>query len=58
VEIGYLDENKSEAVKKWLEPLVQRLGVSVIVTDDLAVYKVVAEKLDLEHQICQFHVRR
>jgi len=58
VEIGYVDEYKPEAVKKWLEPLVQRLGVSVIVTDDLAAYKVVAEKLDLEHQICQFHVRR
>jgi hypothetical protein len=41
-----------------LEPLVKRLGVSVIVTDDLASYKVVAKKLDLEHQICQFHVRR
>ncbi|MFH1243754.1 MAG: transposase [Pseudomonadota bacterium] len=34
------------------------MGVNVIVTDDLAVYKVVAKKLNLEHQICQFHVRR
>ncbi len=30
----------------------------MIVTDDLVMYKVVAEKLNLEHQICQFHVRR
>jgi transposase-like protein len=37
---------------------VQQHGVSVIVTDDLSSYKVVAEKLQLEHQICQFHVRR
>ncbi len=27
-------------------------------TDDLASYRVVAERLQLGHQICQFHVRR
>jgi transposase-like protein len=58
VAVGYVDEHDSQAVQRWLEPLVQRLGVRVIVTDDLAVYKVVAQKLNLEHQICQFHVRR
>ena len=58
VAIAYLDEHNPHLVRRWLEPLVKRLGVSVIVTDDLAGYKVVARKLDLEHQICQFHVRR
>jgi transposase-like protein len=58
VAIGYVDEYQPQAVRRWLEPLVKRLGVSVIVTDDLVHYKTVAEKLDLEHQICQFHVRR
>ena len=58
VAIGYVDEHNPDAVRRWLEPLVKRLGVSVIVTDDLMQYKTVAEKLDLEHQICQFHVRR
>jgi transposase-like protein len=58
VAIAYLDEHNPHTVRRWLEPLVKRLGVSVIVTDDLASYKVVAGKLDLEHQICQFHVRR
>jgi len=33
VALGYLDEKDPQAVKKFLEPLVQRLGVSVIVTD-------------------------
>ena len=51
-------KHNPHAVRRWLEPLVKRLGVSVIVTDDLASYKVVARQLDLEHQICQFHVRR
>ena len=58
VAIGEVNEKDPQAVRRWLEPLVKRLGVSVIVTDDLASYRVVAEKLDLEHQVCQFHVRR
>jgi transposase-like protein len=58
VELGYVDEKDPQAVRRFLEPLVQRLGVSVIVTDDLASYRVVADQLELEHQVCQFHLRR
>jgi transposase len=58
VAVGYVDEYNPQAVRRFLEPLVKRLGVSVIVTDDLVHYKTVAQKLDVEHQICQFHVRR
>jgi hypothetical protein len=32
--------------------------VGVIVTDDLNVYHYVTERLQLGHQVCQFHVRR
>jgi transposase-like protein len=58
VGVGYINEHDPQAVRRWLEPIVQRLGVSVIVTDDLAIYRTVARQLNLEHQICQFHVRR
>lgn len=58
VTVGYVDEKDPQAVRKFLEPLVQRLGISVMVTDDLGSYKQVAEDLQLEQQICQFHVRR
>lgn len=58
VTVGYIDEKDPQAVQKFLEPLMQRLGVSVIVTDDLSSYKQAAEALQLEQQICQFHVRR
>lgn len=58
VAVGYVDEHDPLAVQRWLEPLVQRMGVSVIVTDDLVMYKIVAQRMNLEHQICQFHVRR
>ncbi len=56
--LGYINEHDPQAVRRWLEPLVQRHGITVIVTDDLFSYKVVAEKLQLAHQVCQFHVRR
>jgi transposase-like protein len=58
VALGYVNEQDPRAVRRFLEPLVQRLGVSVLVTDDLESYKVVAEQLELEQQVCQFHVRR
>lgn len=58
VALGQVDEKDPQAVQAFLEPLVQRLGVSVIVSDDLASYKVVSQALDLEHQVCQFHLRR
>ena len=58
VAIGQVDESNPQAIKRWLEAIVKRLGVSVMVTDDLASYRTVAPKLGLEHQVCQFHVRR
>jgi len=58
VALGHVDERDPQAVGRWLEPLVQEHGITVIVTDDLFSYKKVAEKLQLGHQICQFHVRR
>lgn len=58
VAIGQVDEANPQAVRRFLEPLVQRLGVSVVVTDDLASFRAVAEKLGLAQQVCQFHVRR
>lgn len=58
VAIGKVDEKDPKAVKSFLEPLVQQMGVSVIVTDDLVSYKKVSEELDLTHQVCQFHLRR
>lgn len=58
ITLGYVDEKDPQAVKRFLEPLVKQLGVSVMVTDDLFSYKQVADRLRLEHQICQFHVRR
>ena len=58
IAVGYVNEYDPQAVRRWLQPLVQQHGVTVIVTDDLNSYRVVAEKMGLGHQVCQFHVRR
>lgn len=54
----YVDEWDPQAVQQFLAPLVQRLGVGVIVIDDLVSYRRVADRLEMEHQVCQFHLRR
>jgi len=43
--LGYVNEHNPQALQRWLAPLVQRHGLTVIVSDDLFSYKVVAEKL-------------
>lgn len=58
VALGTVDEASPAAVQHWLTGVVQQLGVSVIVTDDLQTYRTVAERLNLGHQVCQFHLRR
>jgi transposase-like protein len=58
IEVGQVEERDPQAVRRWLQSLMQRLGVSVIVTDDLYIYRTVSEQLRLGHQVCQFHVRR
>lgn len=57
VAVGYVNEHDPQAVRRWLEPIVQRPGVSVIVSDDLALYRTVAKQLNLEHQIGRMKLR-
>jgi len=56
--IGKIDEKDMAAVERWLRTLQQKHGIGAIVTDDLAMYRGIAERLQLGHQVCQFHVRR
>jgi transposase-like protein len=56
--IGAIDEKDMTAVQRWLRTLKQKHGIGAIVTDDLRMYRGIAEKLGLGHQVCHFHVRR
>lgn len=54
VAVGMVDEADTQAVVRFLRPLVRRL----VASDDLGSLRVSAERLRLEHQVCQFHLRR
>lgn len=56
--IGAIDEKDMAAVTRWLKRLKQEHNIGAIVTDDLGMYRTIADKLGLGHQVCQFHVRR
>jgi len=58
IELAVVDEYDTEAMVNWLAPLVERYGVEVIVTDDLAIYDEVAKVLEVDHQRCLFHMKR
>jgi transposase-like protein len=58
VHIEVLDEHDPQEVCRWLRPLVEELGVEVVVTDDLNSYEPICEALGVERQVCQFHMLR
>jgi len=58
VALAEVAEENPEQLLAWLQPLAERYGVKVIVTDDLSSYPVVAHELELKRQACRFHVLR
>lgn len=53
-----LDERNPDALRQWLAPLVEKLGVEVIVSDDLASYGPAVKGVQTEHGACLFHTKR
>ena len=58
ISLADIDEHSLEQVVVWLKPWVEKLGIEVLVSDDLAEYGQVAEQLSIQHQVCQFHLIR
>jgi len=58
IALAQIEESDARAVAEWLRPLVDQLGVEVIVTDDLASLGVAAEQVNCKRQICRFHALR
>ena len=48
----------SEDVRQVVERVVEQVDAEVLVSDDLDVYKNVADQVGLDHQICRSHVKR
>jgi len=58
VALAAISEKDWRAVVAWLEPLVEELGVEVVVTDDLRELAVAVKAVHCDHQICHFHLLR
>jgi hypothetical protein len=56
--IDELEAEDADTLQEWLEPIVKAVGAQLLVTDDADAFKVVADKLGQEHQICKSHVKR
>lgn len=52
-----VSENMDE-VREIVEQVAQQVDAEVLVSDDLDVYKGVADRAGLDHQICRGHVKR
>lgn len=48
----------SEEVRQAVEQVAKQVEAEVLVSDDLDVYKGVADEVGLDHQICRSHVKR
>ena len=48
----------SEEVRQIVEQVAKKVEAEVLVSDDLDVYKGVADEVGLDHQICRGHVKR
>jgi hypothetical protein len=53
-----VDEKDPRALMEALSPLLRRLGVEVLVSDDLPSYRLPARELGLRHQVSGFHLLR
>ncbi len=48
----------SEVVREIVEGVAEQVDAEVLISDDLDVYKGVADEIGLDHQVCRSHVKR
>lgn len=58
LDVEIVDNEESETLAAWLEPLLDLVGAEVLLTDDQDGFKKVADKAGVSHQICRQHVTR
>ena len=58
LDIEILDNEDTETLEAWLQPLLQLVGAEVLITDDQDGFKTVADQAGVSHQICRQHVTR
>ena len=58
LDIEILENEESETLAAWLDPLLDLVGADVLLTDDQDGFKTVADERGVNHQICRQHVTR
>ena len=53
--IATKEEFNQEYIKKFLEPLVKKYNIEVVVTDGAKMYIAIMKELKVEHKLCNFH---
>jgi len=56
--IDALSGEDMHTLKEWVEPIAQQVGAQLLVTDDADGFKTVADKIGVQHQVCESHVVR
>ena len=56
--VDELSAEDAETLEEWLEPIVKAVGAQLLVTDDADAFKIAADNLGQEQQICKSHVKR
>lgn len=56
LDIKVLDNQETETIQAWLQPLLEATGAEVLTTDDADAFKTVADEAGVKHQVCRRHV--
>jgi transposase-like protein len=56
LDIKVLDNQETETIQAWLQPLLEATGAEVLKTDDADAFKTVADEAGVKHQVCRRHV--
>ena len=56
VDIVLLDDERTETLQRWLQPVLEMVGAKVMISDDADAFKEVADQAGVAHQLCRRHV--
>lgn len=56
--VDVLEGEDAETLREWLAPVAAAVGAKLLVSDDADAFKVVADELGLDQQVCKSHVKR
>jgi transposase-like protein len=58
LDIEIVDNEETETLQRWLDPLLKLVGAEVLINDDQDAFKTIADEATVRHQICRQHVTR